>query len=80
MSLTINERLAIKKVLEGDRTADPATPGWYDHERTIIEAREDIRAVLRLDSAGSLSGTLMNDVQAARQRAKTAAQALVDLL
>lgn len=80
MPLTNNQRQTVRLVLEGDKQVDPPVLGWFDHERTIVEAREDIRAVLRLDKAGSLSATLMDDIQGARQRAKAAAQALVDLL
>lgn len=80
MPLTNNQKQTIKLVLEGDKNVDPPVLGWFDHERTIVEAREDIRAVVRLDKAGSLSGTLFDDVQAARFRAKAAAQALVNLL
>jgi hypothetical protein len=80
MPLTTNQRTTVKQVLEGDHTVDPPVLGWYNYENVINNAREDIRAVLRLDLAGSLSGTLIDDIQAARFRAKAAAQALVDLL
>lgn len=80
MPLTVNQKQNIKMVLEGDREAVPPVLGWYDLERTIHDAREDIRAVVRLDVAGSLSLTLLDDVQAARLRAKAAAQELVNLL
>lgn len=80
MALTSGQKNAIKLVMFGDPSALPPVLGWMDYERVILDAREDIRAVVRLDGAGSLSATLMDDIQGARVRAKTAALALAALL
>lgn len=80
MALTANQKNLIRQTFQGDPGAAPPVKGWFDLERDIIDAREDVRAVLRLDAAGSLSATLWDDVLAARVRARTAAQELVALL
>jgi hypothetical protein len=80
MALTVGQKNAIKLILYGNHQVEPPVLGWFDYETTIIEAREDIRAEVRQDAAGSLSNTTIEDIQAARVRARDAAAALVALL
>jgi hypothetical protein len=80
MALTNGQKDAINLILHGDPSAVPPVLGWFAYEQKIIESREDIRAVVRLDAAGSLSNTLIEDIQAARLRASAAATALAALL
>lgn len=80
MALTANQKAAVQLMLYGDKTAAPPVLGLADHEAAMMNAREDVKAVLRLDAAGSQSTTLWADILAAKGRYKTAAENVVSLL